>query len=68
MHSTFTSTLIPEKSKINQKSGLFFHHPLNDESDKQKGKSDLKNVPTAREERQNRRKHTSSPEQKETST
>lgn len=39
------STLIPEKSKINQKSGLFFHHPLNDESDKQKGKSDLKNVP-----------------------
>ena len=52
MHSTFTSTLIPEKSKINQKSGLFFHHPLNDESDKQKGKSDLKNVPTAREERQ----------------
>lgn len=55
-----------KKSKINQK-GLF-HHPLNDESDKPKSKSDLKKRPHSQRTEENRGKHTSSPEQKKTST
>lgn len=67
---TFGKHTDPWKPKINQKTGLttLFPPPSKQLKLQAKGKSDLKNVPTARKQRQNRLKHTSSPEQKKTST